>query len=70
MAVSHTTVLDLLGKNISFTVRRSVPGEYRSIFPEFEAFTGQVKGVLISFDDEHEVLIDNEFYLLSEITFK
>lgn len=68
MAVAHTTVLELLGNNISFTVRHSVPEEYRSIFPEFEVLTGQVKGVLISLDGNHEILIDEEFYSFSDIT--
>lgn len=68
MTVSHSKVLELLGKDISFTVCRSVPEEYRSIFPEFEDFTGQVKGVLIALNGNHEILIDEEFYLLSDIT--
>lgn len=70
MAVTHITALELLGNNISFTVHNSNSERYHSYFPKTQHRSGQIKGVFISFDDEHEVLIDNEFYLLSEITFK
>ena len=56
MAVAHTTVLEMLGKDVSFIHSRKVE------------LTGTVTNVVLSLTSEPEISInDGDFYSLSEL---
>lgn len=67
MAVSHTTALELLGKVVSFESVRQVQLSEKSLIDFTEKFSGIVTGVSVYIDASPEILIDGEFYVLSEI---
>lgn len=67
MAVAHTTVLALLGKNISFTVSMKVPKRFKNEFPDLCNMSGVVQSVIVDLEGRHEILVDDVFYVLSEI---
>lgn len=67
MAVAHTTVLALLGKNISFTVSMKVPKRFKNEFPDLCNRSGVVQSVIVDLEGRHEILVDDVFYVLSEI---
>ena len=67
MTVSHTKLLELLGKNISFSV--IMTDEIKEFFPDiFE--NGTVEAVLIHVSGNHEILVGDVFYSLDEIEIK
>ncbi len=67
MAVSHTTALELLGKAVSFESVRHVQLTEKSSIDFTEKLSGIVTGVTVYIDASPEILIDEEFYVLSEI---
>ena len=68
MTESHTKLLDLLGKNISFSVVRS--DEIMQFFPNGILESGTVEAVLIHISGDHEILVGDVFYSLNEIEIK
>jgi hypothetical protein len=68
MTESHTKLLDLLGKNISFSVIRSE--EIMHFFPNGIFESGTVEAVLIHVSGNHEILVGDVFYSLNEIEMK
>jgi urease beta subunit len=62
MAVAHTTVLELLGKQVSFNL---------SILFESNAYlltyTGTVVEVIISLSGDHQISIGSDFHYLSDL---
>ncbi|MEL4776297.1 hypothetical protein ACFZ8Q_18895 [Acinetobacter baumannii] len=68
MTVAHTKLLDLLGKNISFSVVRS--DEIMQFFPNGILESGTVEAVLIHVSGNHEILVGDVFYSLNEIEMK
>lgn len=68
MAVAHTTVLSLLGKEVSFSVL--LDDQLKSFFPDVIHVTGEVEQVLIALNGNHQILVSGEFYYLSEIDLK
>ena len=65
MAVAHTTVLSLLGKEVSFSV---LLDDQNKIFsPGGIHITGLVEKVIIDLAGDHAILVGDEFYQLSEI---
>jgi hypothetical protein len=68
MTVSHTKLLELLGKNISFSVIRSE--EFMQFFPNGIFKSGTVEAVLIHVSGNHEILVGDVFYSLNEIEMK
>lgn len=64
MAVAHTTVLSLLGKEVSFSVL--LDEQMKSFFPDGVYVTGEVRAVTIALDGNHHILVGDEFYLLSK----
>lgn len=67
MTVAHTTVLSLLGKEVSFQINLDVPKKYINVFPSVKNIEGKVEAVLLCLSGHHQILIGDEFYQLSEI---
>ena len=67
MAVAHTTVLSLLGKDVSFSVL--LDEQIKSFFPEGINITGLVEEVIIALNGNHQILVGDEFYEMSKIHF-
>lgn len=67
MAVAHTTVLSLLGKDVSFSVL--LDEQIKSFFPEGINITGSVQEVIIALNGNHQILVCDEFYEISKIHF-
>jgi hypothetical protein len=65
MAVPHTTVLSLLGKEVSFSVL--LDDQIKLFFPEGIHVTGAVTEVIIALSGNHQILVGDEFYELSRI---
>ena len=68
MTVSHTKLLELLGKDISFSVIRSE--EIMQFSPNGILESGTVEAVLIHVSGNHEILVGDVFYSLNEIQMK
>jgi hypothetical protein len=68
MAVAHTTVLSLLGKDVSFSVL--LDDQIKSYFPDGIHITGPVEEVIIALNGNHQILVGDEFYEISKIHFK
>lgn len=68
MAVAHTTVLEMLGKEVSFSV--VLNDELKSFFPGGVHVTGDVQEVIIALNGNHQILVSDEFYELSRIELK
>lgn len=67
MAVAHTTVLSLLGKDVSFSVL--LDEQIKSFFPEGINIIGSVQEVIIALNGNHQILVGDEFYEISKIHF-
>ena len=67
MAFSHTTALELLGKTVSFESVRHVQLTEKSSIDFTEKLSGIVTGVSVFIDASPEILIDEEYYVLSEV---
>ena len=68
MAVSHTTVLEMLGKDVSFIYERKIELTHSSFITFTENFTGTVTNVVLSLTTCPEISInDVDFYSLSDI---
>ena len=67
MAVPHTTVLSLLGKDVSFSVL--LDEQIKSFFLEGINITGLVEEVIIALNGNHQILVGDEFYQISKIHF-
>lgn len=65
MAVAHTTVLSLLGKEVSFSVL--LDDQIKSFFPDGVLVNGSVEEVIIALSGNHQILVGDEFYELSRI---
>ena len=65
MAVPHTTVLSLLGKEVSFSVL--LDEQIKIFFPQCIHINGCVQEVIIALNGNHQILVDDEFYELSRI---
>tara|TARA_A100001015_G_scaffold208731_1_gene233595 strand:- start:425 stop:631 length:207 start_codon:yes stop_codon:yes gene_type:complete len=62
MAVAHTTVLELLGKQVSFVYFiESSSGVYSL------SYSGTVLDVIVSLSGEHQISIGSDFYSLSDL---
>lgn len=68
MTVSHTKLLDLLGKDISFSV--IMADEIKKFFPDGIFESGTVEAVLIHVSGNHQILVGDVFYSLDEIEMK
>ena len=68
MTVSHTKLLELLGKDISFSV--ILKDEIKQYFPDGIFESGTVEAVLIHVSGNHEILVGDFFYALNEIEMK
>ena len=68
MTVSHTKLLELLGKDISFSV--IMADEIKEFFPAGVFESGTVEAVLIHLSGNHEILVGDVFYSLDEIEMK
>lgn len=68
MAVAHTTVLEMLGKEVSFSVL--LDEQIKCFFPEGIQVTGDVQEVIIALDGNHQILVLDEYYQLSRIDLK
>ena len=68
MAVAHTTVLEMLGKDVSFIHSRKVELTDTSFITFTENLTGIVTNVVLSLTSEPQISInDVDFYSLSEL---
>ena len=64
MAAAHTTVLELLGKQVSFVYTIDISSRAYSL-----DFSGVITNIVISLNDEPEISIDDgDFYKLSELS--
>ena len=68
MTVSHTKLLELLGKDISFSV--IMADEIKEFFPDGIFESGTVEAVLIHVSGNHEILVGDVCYSLDEIEMK
>ena len=64
MAVPHTILLSLLGKEVSFSV---LLDEQIIFFPKGIHINGCVQEVIIALNGNHQILVDDKFYELSRI---
>ena len=68
MTAAYTTVLELLGKDVSFIRERKIELTDSSFITFTENFTGTVTNVVLSLASEPEISInDGDFYSLSEL---
>ena len=68
MAIAHTTVLEMLGKDVSFIYERKIELTDSSFITFTENFTGTVTNVVLSLNSEPEISInDGDFYSLPEL---
>ena len=68
MTVAHTTVLEMLGKDVSFIYELKIQLTDSSFATFTQNFTGTVTNVLLSLTSEPEISInDVDFYSLSEL---
>ena len=68
MAVAHTTVLEMLGKDVSFTHERKLELTDTSFITFTDKLTGIVTNVVLGLTTEPEISInDGDFYCLSEL---
>lgn len=68
MAVAHTTVLEMLGKDVSFIIERKVDLTEKSFVTFSEKFSGIVTNVTLGLTSEPEISInDGDFYVLSKL---
>lgn len=68
MTVAHTTVLEMLGKDVSFIHERKVELTDSSFITFTENFTGTVTNVVLSLTSGPEISInDVDFYSLSDL---
>ena len=68
MAIAHTTVLEMLGKDVSFIYEFKIEVTDSSFITFTQNFTGTVTNVLLSLTSEPEISINNvDFYSLSEL---
>ena len=65
MTVAHTTVLSLLGKEVSFSVL--LDDQIKYLFPDGVHVSGSVEAVIIALSGNHQILVGDEFYELSRI---
>jgi len=62
MAASHTTVLELLGKQVSFSLPISFGTNVYDL-----SYSGTVVDVIISLSGEHSISIGSDFHYLSDL---
>ena len=68
MAVAHTTVLEMLGKDVSFIRERKLELTDTSFITFTDKLTGIVTNVVLGLTTEPEISInDGDFYCLSEL---
>ena len=68
MAIAHTTVLEMLGKDVSFIYEFKIEVTDSSFITFTQNFTGTVTNVLLSLTSGPEISInDVDFYSLSEL---
>jgi hypothetical protein len=68
MAAAHTTVLSLLGKEVSFQYDRKIEITNTSFITYSEKLKGTVTNLVISLNSEPEISInDGDFFVLSEL---
>lgn len=68
MAVAHTTVLELLGKDVSFIHERKVELIDNSFTTIRQNFTGTVTGLVFYLNNEPGICVDGgDFYFFSEL---
>lgn len=68
MAAAHTTVLSLLGKEVSFQYDRKIEITNTSFITYSEILKGTVTNLVISLNSEPEISInDGDYYVLSEL---
>lgn len=65
MAVSNITVLSLLGKEVSFSVL--LDDQKKPFFPDGIHIDGAVEEVIIALNGNHQILVGDEFYPVSDI---
>ena len=65
MAVSNITVLSLLGKEVSFSVL--LDDQKKPFFPDGIQVDGPVEEVIIALNGNHQILVGDEFYPVSDI---
>lgn len=65
MTVSHTTVLSLLGKEVSFSVL--LTDEFKTFFPDGVHVLGVVQAITIYSSGDHQILVNDDFFQLSNI---
>ncbi|EPQ3973999.1 hypothetical protein LHN18_003701 [Acinetobacter baumannii] len=68
MAVAHTTVLSLLGKEVSFQYDRKIEISNTSFITYSEILKGTVTHLVIGLNSEPEISINyGDFYTLSQL---
>lgn len=68
MTAANTTVLEMLGKDVSFIHERKVELTDSSFITFTENFAGTVTNVVLSLSSEPEISVNNgDFYVLSEL---
>jgi hypothetical protein len=65
MTVSNITVLSLLGKEVSFSVL--LDDQKKPFFPDGIQVDGSVEEVIIALNGNHQILVGDEFYPVSDI---
>lgn len=67
MAVAHTTVLSLLGKEVSFSVL--LDEQTKSLFPDGIHISGVIEEVIIALSGNHQILVGDVYYQISKLHF-
>lgn len=67
MAVAHTTVLELLGKQVSFIKEYKVQLRDESFITLSDSYLGIVTDIVLSIKSEPQISIGDEFYRISDL---
>jgi hypothetical protein len=67
MAVAHTTVLSLLGKEVSFIKEYKVQLRDESFITLSDSYLGIVTDIVLSITSEPQISIGDDFYRISDL---
>jgi hypothetical protein len=67
MAVAHTTVLELLGKQVSFIKEYKVQLRDESFITLSDSYLGIVTDIVLSITSEPQISIGDDFYRISDL---
>lgn len=67
MTAAHTTVLELLGKHVSFTKQYKIDLLDKSFIILSDSYSGTVTDIVLSLTSEPQISIGCDFYRISDL---